>query len=108
MFNVYAAGDWVSQGCATDEGVATLKGFECIFSNILNVVIRFAGIALLIMLIIGGFKIMTAGGDPKKAQSAQQTLTSAFIGLALIIGTWFVFLLIKTFTGVDVLKFQIF
>jgi len=87
--------------------VATLKGLECIFANILNFVIRLAGIALLIMLIVGGFKMMTSGGDAKKAQGAQQTLTYAFIGLAIIIGAWFVFSLIKTFTGVDVLKFEI-
>lgn len=116
MIEVYAASDWSINGCTAkitvapsgeEIEVATLKGFECIFSNILNVVIRFAGIALLVMLIIGGFNLMTAGGDPKKNQKAQQTLTTAFLGLLLIIGTWFVFLLIKTFTGVDVLKFEI-
>lgn len=88
--------------------VATLKGFECIFSNILNISIRFAGIALFVMLLIGALRLMTAGGDAKKTQSAQQTLTYAVIGLVAIIGTWFIFLLIKTFTGVDVLKFEIF
>lgn len=87
--------------------VATLKGFECLFANVLNVVIRLAGIGLLIMLIIGGFKYMTAGGEPKKIQPAQQTLTNAFLGLALIIGGWFIFRLISIFTGIDVLKFEI-
>ena len=114
MSKVYLAQAW-KQGCSETVTlpsgekveVATLKGFECIFANVLNFVIRLAGIALLIMLLVGGFKIMTAGGDAKKAQSAQQTLTYAFIGLAIIIGAWFVFLLIKTFTGVDVLKFEI-
>lgn len=89
------------------EGVVTLKGLECIFSRILNTVIRLAGIGLFIMLLVGGFKLMTAGGDAKKTQAAQQTLTYAVIGLVAIIGTWFIFLLIKTFTGVDVLKFEI-
>lgn len=111
-----AASDWLSRGCSTIVAptgggpvveVATLKGFECIFANILNVVIRLAGLALLVMLFMGGFKYLTAGGDPKKAQTAQQTITYAFFGLAAIIGAWFIFLLIKTFTGIDVLKFQI-
>jgi len=111
-----AASDWLSKGCSTQMTpagggaiveVATLKGFECIFSNILNVVVRLAGIALLVMLFVGGFNYLTSGGDAKKAQTAQQTITYAFLGLAVIIGAWFIFLLIKTFTGVDVLKFQI-
>lgn len=116
-----AARDWSDFGCSEEitiapsipgatgvpVEVATIKGFECIFANILNVVVRFAGIALLVMLLMGGFKYMTAGGDPKKTQAAQQTLTYAIIGLIAIIGAWFIFLLIKQFTGVDVLKFRI-
>jgi len=108
--SAYLAQAW-KPGCYEEVGgekVATLKGFECIFANILNVVVRLAGIALFVMLLIGSIKLMTAGGDAKKAQSAQQTLTYAIIGLITIIGTWFIFLLIKTFTGVDVLKFTIF
>lgn len=107
---VYLAQAW-KPGCyevIDGEKVATLKGFECIFANILNIVIRLAGIALFVMLLVGSLKLMTAGGDAKKVQSAQQTLTFAVIGLVVIISTWFVFLLIKTFTGVDVLKFVIF
>jgi len=111
-----AASDWLSKGCSTTVvptgggpvvEVATLKGFECIFASILNVVVRLAGIGLLVMLFMGGFKYLTAGGDPKKTQAAQQTLTYAFVGLVAIFGAWFIFLLIRTFTGVDVLKFQI-
>jgi len=111
-----AAKNWVNEGCSTEVTptgggpvveVATLKGFECVFANILNVVIRLAGLALLVMLFMGGFKYLTAGGDPKKTQAAQQTITYAFLGLAAIIGAWFIFLLIKTFTGINVLEFNI-
>lgn len=107
---VYLAQSWFSYECSTFQSgveVATLKGLECVFRNILRVAVRFAGIALLIMLIVGGFKWMTAGGDAKKAQSAQLTLTYAIIGLVTIICVWFIFLLIKTITGVDVLNFVI-
>jgi len=106
----YLAQAW-KPGCyevVDGEKVATLKGFECVFANILNVVVRLAGIALFIMLLMGAIKLMIAGGDPKKIQSAQQTFTYAIFGLAIIVGTWFVFLLIKTFTGIDVLRFTIF
>lgn len=112
---ILLAQDWKT-GCYTEyttqQGevikVATIKGFECIFANILNIVVRFAGIALFIMFLVGGFKYLTSGsGDPKKTQAAQQTLTYAIIGLVVILGAWIIFLLIKEFTGVDVLNFEI-
>ncbi|HUS60256.1 MAG TPA: pilin [Nevskiaceae bacterium] len=86
---------------------AEIKDFEEIVRNILNIAIRLAGVALFIMLIVGGFKYLTAGGDPKKAEAAQKTLTYAIGGLVLVILAWFILLFIKEFTGVDVTKFQI-
>ena len=96
------------QGCIAETDVVTLKGFECLFSIVLNNVVRLAGLAIFAMLIVGGFKYLTAGGDQKKLQAAQQTITYAFVGLGFIIGAWFIFMLIRTFTGVDVLRFEIF
>lgn len=89
------------------EGVATLKCLECIFQNILNIVIRLAGIAVFIFIIIGGFKYLTSGGDPKATESAKNTLTYAILGLALLILAWFILLFVEKFTGVKVTEFKI-
>ena len=91
----------------TGAKIATIKCLECIFQNILNIVIRLAGIAVFIMLIIGGFQYLTAGGDPKKSQSAKNTLTYAILGLALLILAWFILKFIAIFTGIDVTIFKI-
>lgn len=85
----------------------TLKQLEDIFSNILNIVVRFAGVAAFIMIIIGGFQYLTAGGDPKKAESAKNTITYAVLGLALLIIGWFILKFIQEFTGVEVTIFKI-
>lgn len=87
--------------------IATIKGFDCVVRNILNIAIRLAGVLLFIMLIVGGFKYLTAGGDPKKAEAAQKTLTYAIAGLVLVILAWFILLFIEKFTGVDVTQFNI-
>lgn len=93
---------------AIKEGdVVTLKGLECIFSQILNIVARLAGLAVFVMLIIGGWQYITSGGDKQAAQKAQKTLTYAVLGLVLLIGSWFILRFIKVFTGVDVTKFVI-
>lgn len=86
---------------------ATIKDFEEIVQNILNIAIRLAGVLLFIMLIIGGFKYLTAGGDPKKAEAARNTLTYAIAGLVLVILAWFILLFIEKFTGVKVTQFNI-
>jgi len=100
--------DWFSKGCSAmaelpsgeTVEVATIKGFECIFQNVLNIVVRLAGIAVLIFIIIGGFQYLTAGGDPKKSESAKNTITYAILGLVLLILAWFILKFIQTFTGI--------
>lgn len=86
---------------------AIIKDFEEIVQNILNIAIRLAGVLLFIMLIVGGFKYLIAGGDPKKAEAARNTLTYAIGGLVLVILAWFILLFIEKFTGVKVTQFNI-
>ena len=95
------------EGYVEEGDVATLGGLEIIFKTIFNYAARFAGIAVLLMLIAGGFKYLTAGGDPEKTESARKTITYAIAGLALIILSWFILQFIKVFTGVDVTIFEL-
>ena len=87
--------------------VPTLKCLEVVFANILTVAVSLAVLALFVMLIIGGFKYLTSGGDPKAATSAQQTMTSAFIGIVLLMIAFLVFRIIEAYTGVKVTRFEI-
>lgn len=94
-------------GTCVQGDVATIKGAECLFKNLLQVVGWAAGIAFFIMFIVGGFKYLTAGGDPKKAAVATSTLTLSIAGLIGVIVSWLIILLIKKLTGVDVTNFNI-
>lgn len=89
------------------EKVATLRCLGCVFENILHIAVRLGGLFAFMMIILGGFKYLTAGGDPKKAESAQKTLTAAVFGLVLMILAWFILLFIQEFTGVKVTEFKI-
>jgi len=113
---VYAAPvDWFAKGCAVKETlpsgevaeIVTLKGLECIFSQILGIVARLAGLAVFVMFILGGWRYLTSGGEKQAAQQARNTLTYAILGLVLLIASWFILRFIKFFTGVDVTKFVI-
>lgn len=87
--------------------VATIADFGGIFTNIVSVLIGLAGIALFVTLLLGGFKYITAGGDPKAVDAAQKTITYAIIGLVAIVASYLVLVLIKQITGVDVTQFNV-
>jgi len=86
---------------------ATIQDLTVIVQRILNIAVRLAGIAAFIMLIVGGFQFLTAGGDPKKTQAAGSTITFAIFGLVAVIAAWFILLFIEKFTGVKVTEFNI-
>lgn len=87
--------------------VPTIFGFECLFYNILQIITTVAGLAFFAMFIVGGFKYLTSGGDPKKAASASSTLAMSVIGLIGVIVSWLILLFIEKFTGVPVTKFKL-
>jgi len=92
---------------AKEGGAATIQDLTVIVQRILNIAVRMAGIAAFIMLIVGGFQFLTAGGDPKKTQAASSTITFAIFGLVAAIAVWFILLFIEKFTGVKVTEFNI-
>lgn len=91
---------------ATDD-VATFSDLESMIQRVVGLAIGFAGIVLFILLLVGGFKYITSGGDPKAVESAKGTLTSAIIGLVVLIVSYLILVLINVLTGVDVLNFQV-
>jgi len=97
---------WQSGRCVIN-GVATIQGFECLFQNILRILTTVAGLAFGLMIIVGGFKLIFAAGEQKGLQSAKNTFTFAFIGIALVIAVWFILKLIEHFTGMPVTEFEI-
>ena len=96
--------------CITEGGdkVVTLKWFESLFGNVVTVILGLGGIVLFIMLLSGGFKYITAGGDPKGIEEAKKTLTYAIGGMVLLAMAFLILRFIQEFTGVDVTRFRIF
>ncbi len=88
-------------------GAPTLKCLEAVFANIVSSVMTLAGIALFVMLVIGAFRYLTSGGEPKAVESARKTMTYAIVGIVIIVSSYLVLRLLTNFTGVDLLKFEI-
>jgi len=87
---------------------STLKDLEKVFATVVRSVLALAGVVFFIMLIAGGYKYITSGGDPKKTAEAQGTLTWAVGGLVFIALAYLILRLIAAFTGVNsILNFTI-
>lgn len=102
--NIVFAQSWSNP---SGEQPAKFEDLEIIFGNILGVILSLAGVAIFIMLIMAGFKFLTAGGNPEQAKSAKATMTWAIIGLVVMLVVWFIMRLIEEFTGVKVTEFEI-
>lgn len=68
--------------------IPSLQCGEEIFSNVLKGLFALAGIAAFIILLMGGFKYITAGGDEKAVGEAQKMLTGAVGGLVLVMAAY--------------------
>jgi len=90
--SVIAASNW---GSCVVEGVATISCLEPVFGNILQAILPLLGIAAFIMILYGGFQILISGGDPKKTEVGQKTLTYAVFGLIAIFISWFILMLLS-------------
>jgi hypothetical protein len=60
-----------------------------------------AGLMLMFYLIMGGFGLMTSGGDPKKVQSAQGKITSAVVGFFIIFVAYWITQLLQSIFGLS-------
>lgn len=108
--HIHAQGtDWskVSAACADPNKPAGIKCFEAVFENLVTALVSLAGLALFVMLLIGGYKYLMSSGDPEKTASARSTMFYAIVGIVVMISTFLILRIVAWFTGVDVLKFEI-
>ena len=87
---------------------AELSQLEDVFESVVTSLLALGGIVLFLMLLSGGFKYLTSGGDPKAVEGAKNTLTYAIGGLVLLAFSYLILVIIGTFTGADVTNFVIF
>ena len=60
------------------------------------------------MLLTGGFKFLTSGGDQKQVEAAKGTLSHAIAGLVVLIAAYIIIQLIANLSGAQgILNFKI-
>lgn len=67
--------------CAQGAGTSDL---EALITRIVNIFSVIVGVIAVIMIIIGGFRYITSGGDSSNVTSAKNTIMYAIIGLIIV------------------------
>lgn len=69
-----------STSCATQQG----QGLNDLLKKIVNIISAVVGVVAVIMIIVGGFKYITSGGDSNNVSGAKNTIIYAIIGLVIV------------------------
>lgn len=70
-----------------------------LMSAIIQIMIGLSAILCIIFIIVGGYKFITSGGDPKKLESARMTIFYALIGIAVVILAFIILQVVQYFVG---------
>jgi len=73
-----------------------------IINALVPYIFALAGLALMMILIWGGFEMMTSAGDPKKMESAKSKLTNAVIGFIIIFVAYWLVQILEQIFGIKI------
>jgi ketopantoate hydroxymethyltransferase len=59
-----------------------------IAAQIINVIMGFLGLVAVVIILLGGFKWMTAAGAEDKIDEAKKLLSAGVIGLVIVLSSW--------------------
>jgi len=74
-----------------------------IISGAIGLILLLVALVFFFILVFGGLKWVTSGGDEKKVGAARAQITNALIGLAIVFAAWAIMKLIGTVFGIDIL-----
>jgi predicted small integral membrane protein len=87
--------------------IATLGWIVTLAENVLSIALQLIGVVAFVMMLVGGIKILTSGGNPEAMEAAKKTLTMAIAGLAIAVFSWFILNILGVITGVSLTDFAI-
>ena len=74
-------------GYAEETGLGS-SDIRATIASIINVALGLLGIVAVVIVLVGGFKWMTAGGNDEKVTEARKLIFAGIIGLAIILSAY--------------------
>lgn len=91
---------------ATADSVANPNaGFGQLITQILNITLTIAVVAVLLYLVWGGIEWITAGGESGKTSKARDKMTQAVIGLVVLIAVVAIMMFVQQLLGICIINF---
>ena len=81
-------GNEAGEAVVTDATGLAVKDPRAIAAQIINIILGFLGIVAVIIILLGGFKWMTAGGNEDKVGEAKKLIVAGIIGLIIILASF--------------------
>lgn len=85
--NLNLWGNYSASNFANETGMGQRDPRE-IVARVIRVILGFLGIVAVIIILLGGFKWMTAGGNEDKVSEARKLIISGVIGLVIIMAAF--------------------
>ena len=83
----------------------SLSTFGIVVTAVVKNAFVLAGVISFILLIFGGFNVIVAAGDAKKAQQGKAAITGAVTGLLLVLGSYLLVQILDVLTGRTIFRF---
>jgi TRAP-type C4-dicarboxylate transport system permease small subunit len=93
-FNLTPPTQWAALGTLT---------IPAIVAGLINVVLIVAAIVFFFILVIGGIRWITSGGDKANTEAARNQITAALVGLVIVFAAWAIIQLLQTFFGINII-----
>lgn len=81
------AGDFLSNDFADASGLGQ-GNIQDTIGQLIRVALTFLGVVAVVIILLGGFKWMTAGGNDEKVSEAKRLIIAGIIGLAIILSAY--------------------
>ncbi len=89
MVSAQGVNEWFGTNKIQDVNLPTQQpDLAVVAVKIINWVLGFLALIAIVIVLIGGFEWMTAGGSEDKVKTAKKRLTYGLIGLAIIFLAW--------------------
>jgi hypothetical protein len=79
---------WEGTDCNTGKNICGFCDMIVVGVNVIDIMMEAAALIVLIMLIWGGFLMITSAGSQSKYEEGKKKITSAIIGLIITLAAW--------------------
>lgn len=83
--------------------IQPLNNISVVIRGIIQFILVAAFVLAFILLLIGGVRWITAGGDEKGVAAARNTITAALIGLVIVLLAYAIIRLVELFFNVNII-----